>query len=89
MKEAELESALEELAPKDTRGEYVHGTFLDYTCLETDAAGKFIGAHDCGGVTEDYKRVSITKWGNTNDYRAADITYYQRGCKTKKPHRTR
>lgn len=89
MKEAELETVLEELAPKDARGKYIIGTFLDYTCLETDKAGQFTEAHGCGGVSEDYERVTITKWGNTNDYNSADLAYYRRGCKTKKPQHGR
>jgi hypothetical protein len=89
MKEAELETVLEELAPKDARGKFIIDTFLDYTCLETDDAGKIAGAHGCGGVSEDYERVTITKWGNTNDYTAADVAYYRRGCKIKKPHHGR
>jgi hypothetical protein len=89
IKEAELESVLEELAPKDTRGKYIIGTFLDLTCLETNDAGQITGGHDCGGVSEDYERVTITKWGNTNDYNSADVAYYRRGCKTKRPHHGR
>jgi hypothetical protein len=86
MKEAQLDTALEELAPKDARGKYVIGTFLDFTCIETDNAEQLSGAHSCGGVSEDYERLTITKWGNTNDYNSADVVYYRRGCKTKKPH---
>jgi hypothetical protein len=89
MKEAELETVLEELAPKDARGKYIIGTFLDYTCLETDNARQITGAHGCGGVSEDYERVTITKWGNTNDYNSADVAYYRHGCKLKKPHHGR
>jgi len=89
MKEAELETALEELAPKEARGKYIIGTFLNYTCVETDDAGQLTGAHGCGGVSEDYERVTITKWGNTNDYNSADVVYYRRGCKTKRPHHGR
>jgi len=86
MKEAELETVLEELAPKDARGKYIIGTFLDFTCLERNDAGQVTGSHDCGGVSEDYERVTITKWGSTNDYKSADVAYYRRGCTTKRPH---
>ena len=88
-KEAELETVLKELTPKDARGKYIIGTFLDYTCLERNDAGQITGAHGCGGVSEDYERAAITKWGNTNDYSSADVVYYRRGCKTKKPHHGR
>jgi hypothetical protein len=89
IKEAELETVLEELAPKDARGKYIIGTFLDFTCLETNDAGQITGGHDCGGVSEDYQRVTITKWGNTSDYSSADVAYYRRGCKIKRPHHGR
>ena len=85
MTEAELETVLEELAPKDARGKYIIGTFLNLICLETKDAGQINGAHACGGVSEDYDRVTITKWGNTNDYNSADVAYYRRDCKTKRP----
>jgi hypothetical protein len=89
MKEAELETVLEELAPKGARGKFIIGTFLNYTCLEKDDAGQLIEAHGCGGVSEDYERVAITKWGNADDYNSADVAFYRRGCKTKKPHHGR
>lgn len=84
MKDAELDSVLEELTPKATRGKYLMGTFLDLSCAETNKNGELTAVRNCGGVSEDYKRVTITKWGNTNDYGSADIVYYSRGCKTKK-----
>ena len=89
IKDVELETVLEELAPKDTRGKYIIGTFLDYTCLETNDAGQIAGDQYCGGVSEDYERVTITKWGNTNDYNSADVLYYRRGCKIKRPRHGR
>ncbi len=89
IKEAELETVLEELAPKNRRGKYIIGRFLDYTCLETNAGGQITGDHECGGVSEDYERVTITKWGNTNHYNSADVAYYRRGCKIKRPHHGR
>jgi hypothetical protein len=89
MKEDELETVVEELAPKDARGKYIIGTFLNLSCLETNDAGQVTGAYGCGGVSEDYERVTITKWGNTNDYNSADVVYYRRGCKTKRPHHKR
>ena len=89
MKDAELKPILDELAPKDARGKYVMGTFLDYSCDELDDAGKLTEAYDCGGVSEDYERLNITKWGSTDDYGAADITYYRRGCNSKRPHHVR
>jgi hypothetical protein len=84
MKDAELDPVLEELTPKATRGKYLMGTFLDLSCMETDKSRELTGAYSCGGVSEDYERVTITKWGNTNDYVSADIVYYHRGCKAKK-----
>ena len=84
MKDADLETILEELAPKESRGKFVIDTFLNYTCMETDDTGKLSGVHNCGGVSSEFERLKITKWGNTDDYSAADITYYRSGCNTKK-----
>ena len=85
LEDAELETVLEELAPKEVRGEFVRGGSLDFTCLELNEAGEFNGrARNCGGSSSEYERATITKWGNTNDYNAVDITYYRRGCKTKR-----
>ncbi len=89
MKDAELNPVLEELAPKDARGKFVMGNFLEYTCIEINEVREITGATNCGGVRDDYERVTITKWGNTNDYNSADITYYRRGCKTKRAHHRR
>lgn len=76
---------MEELAPKDSRGKYIMGTSLNLACFfETNDAGQIAGALGCGGVSEDYERVTITKLGNTNDYNSAYVAYYRRGCKVKR-----
>ena len=89
MKDAELRAVLEELAPKEARGEYLMGTSLDDVCVKVDEDGKLAEAYSCGGVSADYERLTITKWGNTDDYTSAEITYYRRGCRSKRPQRTR
>ena len=85
--DTQLKPDLDELAPKDVRGKYKMGTFLDITCLKEDAppnsSGKIVidPCVDCSGVSEDYDRVKITKYGNTNRYSSVHITFKRPECK--------
>jgi hypothetical protein len=85
--DAQLNPVLDELAPKDVRGEYKMGTFLNITCLKEDAppnsSGKIVidPCIDCSGVSEDYERVKITKYGNTNQYSSVHVIVKRRECK--------
>ena len=72
MTDNEVNSVLDEIAPKDERGPYKIGTFLDVICLPDN---------DCDGVSEDYARLSITKIGSTNEYRYVSIIYHSAECK--------
>src|ERR1700693_4499856 len=53
MTDKEVNTVLDEIAPKNERGEYKMGTFLDVVCPDSD----------CAGVNEDYERLGITKIG--------------------------
>jgi hypothetical protein len=93
--DTQLNGVLDELAPKDVRGEYKHGTFLDITCFklvkpENSASnGSEKSAMElavdpcaeCSGVSEDYERVNITRYGNTNQYSSVWITFHRPECK--------
>jgi hypothetical protein len=91
----QLNAALDELAPKDVRGEYKLGTFLDVTCLKllkpenskSHSSGKPAmqmvedPCAECSGVSEDYEQVNITKYGNTNQYSSVWVTFHGPECK--------
>jgi hypothetical protein len=77
--DAELNTVLDKVAPKADRGDYVIGTFLNILCPPDS---------DCSGASEDYKRLAITKIGNTNEYRYVVIFYHRPECEAAKPHPT-
>jgi hypothetical protein len=87
----QLNPILDELAPKDVRGEYKIGTFLDVTCMKlVKPENSKSNSHEelvvdpcvtCSGVSEDYERVKITKYGNTNQYTSVHITFQRPECK--------
>src|SRR5207237_37588 len=93
--DTQLNAVLDELAPKDVRGEFKLGTFLNVTCLKllkpenatSNSSGKSAmelavdPCAECSGVSEDYERVDITKYGNTNQYSSAWITFHRPECK--------
>ncbi|HTD24494.1 MAG TPA: hypothetical protein VK738_17685 [Terriglobales bacterium] len=93
--DTQLNAALDELAPKDVRGEFKHGTFLDVTCLKllkpensTSNSSRKSAMElaedpcaECSGVSDDYERVNITKYGNTNQYSSVWITFHGPECK--------
>ena len=93
--DTQLDTVLDELAPKDARGKFKLSTFLDVTCLKsvkpensTPDSGKkpemeliVDPCMECSGVSDDYERVNITKYGNTNRYSSVQIAFRQPGCK--------
>jgi hypothetical protein len=93
--DTQLNAVLDELAPKEHRGKYKIGTFLNITCLKavkpenytSNSSGKpamelaVDPCAECSGVSEDYERVNITKYGNTNQYSSVWITFQQPECK--------
>lgn len=72
MTEKEVNTVLDEIAPKIERGSYKMGTFLNITCLPDN---------NCAGVMEDYERLAITKIGSTNEYRYVSIFYHSAECR--------
>lgn len=86
----QLNTVLDELAPKDIRGKYQQGTFLNITCLKllqpknsaSSSSGELVvdPCTECSGVSEDYEQVTITKYGNTNQYSSVHITFLQPEC---------
>src|SRR5713226_6033603 len=56
MTDKEVNTVLDEIAPKNERGNYKIGTFLNIICLPDN---------DCAGVSENYERLTISKIGNT------------------------
>jgi hypothetical protein len=89
-----LNAVLDELAPKEVRGEFKMDTFLNITCIKlvkpensTSNSSKAPAPElevdpcsECSGVSDDYERVKITKYGNTNRYSSVQITFKQPEC---------
>ena len=89
--DAELDAVLNELAPDDVRGKHNMSTFLNVTCLKlrkpenSNSSAKPELAVDpcaqCSGVSDDYERANITRYGNTNEYSSVQISFNQPECK--------
>jgi hypothetical protein len=73
LKSQPLDDVIDELVPKDQRGTYLMGTFLNITCLPDN---------DCYGTNENYKRLSIYRNGSIDAYRYASIHWKHRECQT-------
>lgn len=89
--DAELDAALNELAPDSVRGKHKMSTFLDVTCIKlqksenSKSSGKPELAVDpcaeCSGVSDEYERANITRYGNTNQYSSVRISLNRPECK--------
>jgi hypothetical protein len=93
--DTELNAVLDELVPEDVRGVFRMSTFLDGTCLKLlkpeDSTPSEDGipamklavdpCAECSGVSNDYERVNITRYGNTNEYTSVRITFHRPECK--------
>jgi hypothetical protein len=93
--DTQLNGVLDELAPKDVRGKHKLSNFLDITCFKlvkpensvSNASGESAmelavdPCAECSGVSDDYERVNITKYGNTNQYSSVSITFRRPECK--------
>jgi hypothetical protein len=89
--DAELDAVLNELAPDDVRGKHKMSTFLNVTCLKlqkpenSNSSGKpeltVDPCAECSGVSDDYERANITRYGNTNEYSSVQISFTQPECK--------
>jgi hypothetical protein len=76
----QLDAVLNELVPEEVRGKYKLGTFLNITCLKSGELA-VDPCRECSGVSEDYERVNITKYGNTNQYSSVEIAFHRPECK--------
>jgi hypothetical protein len=72
MTDEEVNTVLDEIAPKNERGNYIMGTFLNIICVPDN---------DCAGVSENYERLLITKTGDTNEYRYVSVSYHSAECR--------
>lgn len=72
MTDKEVNTVLDEIAPRDERGKYKKGAALDVICLPDN---------DCRGSSEDYERLKITRIGTSNEYRYVSIVYHSAECR--------
>jgi hypothetical protein len=86
---------LDELAPTNVRGKHKLSTFLNITCLKLlrpensssnsndKPATELVvdPCSECSGLSDDYERGNITKFGNTNRYSSVQITFQRPECK--------
>jgi hypothetical protein len=91
----QFNAVLDELAPEDVRGKHKISTFLDITCLKpvkpANSASNSEGnsamelavdpCSECSGVSVDYERANVTRYGNTNQYSSVHITFQRPECK--------
>jgi hypothetical protein len=71
LKSQPLDEVIDELVPKELRGKYLMGTFLNIICLPKN---------DCFGVDEDYQRLTIHVHGSTDAHPYASIHWKNRTC---------
>lgn len=93
--DTQLNAVLDDLAPEQVRGKHKLSTFLDGTCLKVLPPGNSTSSPsgkpamelaadpcaECSGVSDDYERATITKYGNTNQYTSVRIAFRQPECK--------
>jgi hypothetical protein len=76
LKSQPLDKVIDELVPKDQRGKYLMGTFVNMVCLPND---------DCGGTDASYERVSIFRNGSIDAHRFASIHWKREMCESAPP----
>jgi hypothetical protein len=69
----QVAEVLSELVPEKERGKYLMGTFLDLACPGKDV--------DCGGVEEDWEKLTIHRMGNSYAEHYAAIHWKRDECK--------
>jgi hypothetical protein len=93
--DTQLNATLDELAPTNVRGKHKLSTFLNITCLKLlrpensssnsndKPATELVvdPCSECSGLSDDYERGNITKFGNTNRYSSVQITFQRPECK--------
>jgi len=70
MTDKDVNRVLDEIAPKNYRGNYKIGGFRNMSSPDNDSSGVF----------EDYERLTITKIGSDNEYRYVFILYHSAEC---------
>jgi hypothetical protein len=75
LKSQSLKDVIDELVPKDERGTFIIGTFVNLVCLPNN---------DCAGVDESYQRLSIFSNGSTDAHRFATIRWKRDACESPK-----
>jgi hypothetical protein len=75
LKSQPLNEVIDELVPKEERGTYLMGTFVNIIGLPND---------DCG-TDESYQRLSIFRNGGTDAHRYASIHWKLEVCQAAKP----
>ena len=71
LKSQPLDEVIDELVPKEQRGKYLMGTFLNIICLPKN---------DCFGVEEAYQKLLIHRHGSTDAHPYASIQWKHRTC---------
>jgi hypothetical protein len=71
LKSQPLAEVIDELVPKEQRGKYLMGTFLNIICLPNN---------DCFGVEENYEKVLIHRHGSTDAHPYASIHWKTHTC---------
>ena len=72
LKSKTLDEVVNELVPRDQRGKFLMGSFLNLTCLPEN---------DCGGTGEDYERENIYRKGGIDEHRYATIQWKDNACR--------
>lgn len=71
----QVAEVLNELVPEKERGKHLMDTFLNLTCFGPDLDV------DCGGVEENWEKLTIHRMGNTNSLHYAAIHWKRDECK--------
>ena len=71
LSQADANRILDDLAPRNSRGKYIMGTFLDMVCMPDN---------NCFGSSAEYENLTITWIGNTDHYRYVYLNYKGNNC---------
>jgi len=75
LKSQPLKDVIDELVPKNERGAFIIGTFVNVVCQPNN---------DCAGANESYQRLSIFSNGSTDAHRFATIRWKRDACQSPK-----
>ena len=71
LSDADANRILDDLAPTDSRGKYIIGTFLDVICMPDN---------NCFGSSQEYEKLTITWIGNKDHFRYVYLNYKRNNC---------